>query len=111
MSLDALRGFDMFGIMGADLMLRALPKIHDSPFTRGLATQMEHCEWAGFHFYDLIFPLFVFIVGVSLVFSVSRMLERVGRAAAVRRIVLRSVILFLLGIFYMGGVANGFANI
>src|SRR5438132_1003180 len=52
-SLDALRGFDMFWIMGGDLMLRSLPKIHDSAFTRGLANQMEHCEWAGFHFYDL----------------------------------------------------------
>ena len=72
---------------------------------------MEHCEWAGFHFYDLIFPLFVFIVGVSLVFSISRMVERDGRAAAIRRIVIRSVVLFLLGIFYMGGVANGFKNV
>jgi predicted acyltransferase len=111
MSVDALRGFDMFWIVGGDYLIRSLPKVHDTPFTRGLAAQMEHCEWAGFHFYDLIFPLFVFIVGVSLVFSISRMLERSGRVAAVRRIVIRSVVLFLLGIFYMGGVANGFKNV
>src|SRR2546422_465862 len=96
-SVDALRGFDMFWIMGGDLIVRSLPKIHDSPFTRQLAAQMDHCEWAGFHFYDLIFPMFVFIVGVSLVFSVTRMVERDGRAAAIKRIVIRSVILFLLG--------------
>ncbi len=111
LSLDALRGFDMFWIMGGDYVVRAWPKLHDSPMPRGLAAQMEHCEWAGFHFYDLIFPLFIFIVGVSLVFSISRMVEREGRAAAIKRIVFRSVILFLLGILYMGGVANGFKNV
>src|SRR5215471_9064645 len=110
-SVDALRGFDMFWIVGGDLVIRSLPAIHDSAFTRGMAAQMEHCPWAGFHFYDLIFPLFVFIVGVSLVFSISRMVERAGRFAAVKRIFIRSVILFLLGIFYMGGVADGFKNV
>jgi predicted acyltransferase len=110
-SVDALRGFDMFWILGGDYAIRSLPAIHDSPFTRALAAQMEHCEWAGFHFYDLIFPLFVFIVGISLVFSLTRLLEREGRAAALKRIVVRSVILFLLGIFYMGGIAGGFHNV
>jgi predicted acyltransferase len=111
MSVDALRGFDMLWIVGGDYLVRSWPEIHDSAVTRALAAQMEHCEWAGFHFYDLIFPLFVFIVGVSLVFSIRRMVERDGRAAAIRRIVIRSVILFLLGVFYMGGVANGFKNV
>jgi predicted acyltransferase len=111
MSVDALRGFDMFWIMGGDMIIRSLPKIYDSTFTRALAAQMEHCEWIGFHFYDLIFPLFVFLVGVSLVFSISRMLECSGRLATLKRIFIRSVVLFLLGILYMGGVANGFKNI
>src|SRR5256885_2008685 len=111
MSVDALRGFDMFWIMGGDTVIRSLRPIHDSALTRELAAQMDHWPWAGFHFYDLIFPLFVFIVGVSLVFSVERMIERDGRAAAIKRIVIRSVILFLLGMFYMGGVADGFKNV
>jgi predicted acyltransferase len=111
MSVDALRGFDMFWIVGGDYVVRSWPAIHDSALTRELAAQMEHCEWAGFHFYDLIFPLFVFIVGVSLVFSIPRLVERAGRGAAVRRIVIRSALLFLLGIFYMGGVANGFKGV
>ena len=110
-SLDALRGFDMFWIIGGDYVVRSWPRIHDSAVTRELAAQMDHCEWAGFHFYDLIFPLFIFIVGVSQVFSISRMIERAGRAAAIKRIAFRSVILFLLGILYMGGVANGFKNV
>jgi predicted acyltransferase len=101
----------MFWIVGADLIVRALPKIHDSSLTRALATQMEHCEWAGFHFYDLIFPLFVFMAGIAIAFSVPGMIERQGRLMAIKRIVIRSIVLFLLGVFYMGGVANGFKNI
>jgi predicted acyltransferase len=111
MSLDALRGFDMFWIVGGDYLVRSLPKIQDSASTRALAGQMEHCEWAGFHFYDLIFPLFVFIVGISIPFSVPGMIARAGRARAIKRIVIRSVILFLLGVLYMGGVAQGFKNV
>jgi predicted acyltransferase len=109
-SLDALRGFDMFWILGGDSVIRAMPAAYDSRFTRLLAGQMEHCEWAGFHFYDLIFPLFVFIVGVSLVFSVRRTIARAGLRGAIKRIVVRSLLLFVLGIVYMGGVANGFEN-
>lgn len=111
MSLDALRGFDMFWIMGGDQILRALPEIDRNSVTTGLAAQMEHCAWAGFHFYDLIFPLFVFIMGASLALSLPRMIERSGRPAAVRRVVTRSAILFILGILYMGGVAHGFRNV
>ncbi len=111
LSVDALRGFDMFWIVGGDVLIRSLQKIHDSPVTRELAVQMEHCDWAGFHFYDLIFPLFVFIVGVAIPFSIPKMVERDGKGTAVKRIFVRSFILFLLGIFYMGGVANGFKNV
>jgi predicted acyltransferase len=110
-SVDALRGFDMFWIIGGDHVIRSLRAIADTPLTRALAGQMEHCEWAGFHFYDLIFPLFVWIVGVAIPFSLPRLIQRHGRAAALRRIVVRSVVLFLVGILYMGGVANGFANV
>ncbi len=110
-SVDALRGFDMFWIVGGDFLVRSLPKIHDSPVARELARQMDHCPWAGFHFYDLIFPLFVFIVGVAIPLSIPKMIKRDGRTAAVKRIFFRALVLFLLGIFYMGGVANGFKNV
>lgn len=109
-SIDAIRGFDMFWILGGDRAVRSLVNIHDSSSTRGLAVQMEHCEWAGFHFYDLIFPLFVFIVGVSIVFSLTKIIEQQGRAAAIKRIAVRSIVLFALGVFYMGGVSKGFSN-
>lgn len=101
----------MFWIVGGDILIRSLQRIHDSSFTRELAKQMEHCDWAGFHFYDLIFPMFVFIVGVAIPFSIPKLIEREGKGAAVKRILVRSAVLFLLGIFYMGGVANGFKNV
>lgn len=111
MSLDALRGFDMFWIIGADELVQGLRKVGDNPVLQGLANQLEHVSWAGFHFEDLIFPMFVFIVGVSLVFSLDRAIEREGRAAAVRRVIRRGLLLYLLGIFYYGGFATPFARI
>lgn len=106
LSLDALRGFDMFWILGADALVLALEKLDDSPPLRLLAGQLDHKAWAGFAFYDLIFPLFVFIVGVTTVFSLTALLAREGRAAAVKRILRRAALLFLLGILYNGGLAE-----
>jgi len=111
MSLDALRGFDMFWIIGADAVVRSFQGLSDTGFTQFLVTQFSHAKWVGFRFYDLIYPLFVFIVGVSAVFSLGRLIEREGRVAAVKRIVRRSVLLFALGVFCSGGLANQWPNI
>jgi predicted acyltransferase len=110
-SVDALRGFDMFWILGADAVMRGLGRLTKvEPFTT-LAAQFTHKEWAGFAFYDLIFPLFVFIVGVSTVFSLTKIVTQHGRASAVRRVLLRGVLLYLLGLFYSGGLTNAWPNI
>src|SRR6266581_2404943 len=106
MSVDALRGFDMFWIIGADSLVYALNRMSQTGPTKFLADQLEHAEWEGFHFYDLIFPLFVFIVGVSLVLSLGKTIEQHGRATAVKRIFRRTILLFLVGIFYYGGFNN-----
>ncbi len=105
-SLDVLRGFDMFWILGADAFVYALNRMSKSAPTKFLATQLDHAEWEGFTFYDLIFPLFVFIMGVSTVFSLTKIIEREGRAAAVKRVIIRGVLLFVIGIFYSGGFTN-----
>lgn len=110
-SIDALRGFDMFWIMGGDYLLRSFRKVYDCPFTRELEGQMNHVPYEGFHFYDFIFPLFIFIVGVSITLSLPSIIEKEGKPAALKRIFIRAVILFLLGIFYMGGIEYGFENI
>jgi len=48
MSLDALRGFDMFWIIGADYFMNALGQMSHNPFLNGLGAQLEHAEWEGF---------------------------------------------------------------
>ena len=105
-SLDALRGFDMFWILGADALVYALHGMNKNPVTDFFYTQLSHCEWAGFHFYDLIFPMFVFIMGVSTVFSLTKIIEREGRAAAVKRVLKRGVLLFIIALIYSGGFTN-----
>jgi predicted acyltransferase len=107
MSLDALRGFDMFWIVGGAGILRALEKFSGSPFLSAIRQQLTHVEWAGFRFYDLIFPLFVFIAGVSLTFSTSKAVEKIGKAGAVKRMLSRGLLLFLVGVFYSGGLSQG----
>jgi len=110
-SLDALRGFDMLWILGGDSIGHALAQMNPSGPFGLLATQLDHVAWEGFRFYDLIFPLFVFIVGVSLVFSLTKILATEGRGAAVRRILWRTALLYLLGIFYYDGWQNGWDQV
>ncbi|MBW8864027.1 MAG: DUF5009 domain-containing protein [Verrucomicrobia bacterium] len=105
-SLDALRGFDMFWILGADSFVYAIHEMGKNPVTKFFAEQVDHAEWAGFRFYDLIFPLFVFIMGVSTVFSLTKIIEREGRAAAVKRVLKRGVLLFIVALIYSGGFTN-----
>jgi predicted acyltransferase len=106
LSLDALRGFDMFWILGGDAAMRALAKIAPVGPMPALANQFEHKDWAGFAFYDLIFPLFIFITGVSSVFSLARLAEQHDRATAVKRVLLRTAIIYALGLFYAGGLTQ-----
>jgi predicted acyltransferase len=118
MSLDALRGFDMFWIAAAEPLVEALGKMvqaggHGVGFSiiGFVAYELEHAEWQGFHFEDFIFPLFVFMAGMSIVFSIRKTIEREGRAAAVRRVLRRGVALYLLGIFTYGGFTEPWPHI
>ena len=77
-SLDALRGFDMFWIAGGSYVVGALNKLSDNPVFAFLKSQLSHVDWDGFRFYDLIFPLFVFMTGVSLTFSLTKAIGRDG---------------------------------
>lgn len=106
MSLDALRGFDMLWIIGVDSLAGALHAMSHSKVAAFLSYELNHSQWQGFRFYDLIFPLFIFIVGVSLVFSLNKAIATHGRAGALRRIFTRSILLYALGVFEYGGFSN-----
>jgi predicted acyltransferase len=110
-SIDALRGFDMFWIIGGDAICRSLPAIQDTPVTRFLARQVEHNPWAGFTFYDLIFPLFLFIIGAVMPFSLLKRLEKgESRKHLYFHVVKRSLVLILLGLIAGGVLEFDFAN-
>ncbi|MFC5456515.1 acyltransferase family protein [Prosthecobacter fluviatilis] len=113
LSLDALRGFDMCWILGlstvaTQVLNRAFPQ-HQA--VAELATQFTHVKWDGFRFYDLIFPLFLFLAGVSLSIALPRRLARDGRGAAIRHLLARAAILVVLGVIFSGGVKNGWDQI
>lgn len=104
-SLDALRGFDMFWIMGAEEVFHELAKITGSPFWGAVSNQFTHPSWNGFHVYDLIFPLFLFLAGVSTPYSVGRELEKgKSRQQLMLRVIKRGLILVLLGMVYNNGL-------
>jgi len=103
MSIDALRGFDMFWIIGGGELLSSLTKIWKTPVTQKIEEQLSHVDWEGFRFEDLIFPLFVFIVGVVLPYSISRRLEQCqSRSKIYLHILKRSIVLILLGLILNG---------
>jgi predicted acyltransferase len=103
-SLDALRGFDMFWIVGGEGIFHALAKLTGWSALIWISSQLEHAEWNGFTFYDMIFPLFLFIAGVSMPYSLSK---RINRGDSRKQIYLHVVKRMLLLVFF-GMVYNGF---
>ncbi|MES2572373.1 MAG: DUF5009 domain-containing protein, partial [Verrucomicrobiota bacterium] len=86
-----------FWIIGAGGLAHALVNISGNSFAQTVGTQLEHVQWEGFRFYDLIFPLFVFLVGASLVFSLDRIVAESSRAEAAKRVVRRGMLLVVIG--------------
>lgn len=72
-SLDALRGLDMLIILGLDALILLLASRNpENGFLQEAARQMTHARWEGLHLYDLVFPVFVFISGASMSFSLAK---------------------------------------
>ena len=101
LSLDVLRGFDMSFIMGGEVVLICLASLF--PGLKFLGEQMGHSQWDGFTFYDLIFPLFLFLAGISFPFSMAKQLSLGKTKSAVSlKVLKRGLILVLLGVVYNG---------
>jgi predicted acyltransferase len=109
LSLDALRGFDMLWISGANDIFAPLAALTGWGVFRTAEAQMEHVPWNGFVFYDLIFPLFVFLSGVTLGLSPKCLPELVwaDRRKYYFRAMRRLLLLILLGILYNNGWGRG----
>jgi predicted acyltransferase len=104
MSLDALRGFDMFWIIGGYWILQGLGKGLNSPwFNRHIMPQIDHVRWEGFVAWDLIMPLFLFVVGAAMPFSFAKRLTwGESKTRLYLHIFYRVVILWVLGMIAQG---------
>ena len=104
-SLDALRGFDMFWITGGTAMVAGLGKVIQRPFFDKFLEQFEHVPWQGLHFYDLIWPLFMFIMGAAIPLGVAK---RRARGESDRTLLLhatwRAIVMFALGTITQGNL-------
>ncbi|HEY3388702.1 MAG TPA: DUF5009 domain-containing protein [Prolixibacteraceae bacterium] len=110
-SLDVLRGFDMLWIIGGGSLIVALAEATKWGWLQVIADQMEHVPWAGFHFEDLIFPMFMFISGVAIPYAITAKVEQgVKRKLLFNKIFKRGIILVFFGIIYNGALKNGFSN-
>lgn len=110
-SLDVLRGFDMLWIIGGGSLIVALAKATNWNWLQVIAEQMEHVPWKGFHFEDLIFPLFMFISGVAIPYAITAKVEQgVKRRLLFNKIAKRGLLLVLFGIIYNGALKHGFSN-
>jgi len=105
-AIDAVRGFDMFWITGGAFFFRAVLDFIDIPFFESLSIQLRHSRWDGFTFYDLIFPLFLFIVGASMPFAISRRLQR---GDSPKKLYIHIVKRFLT-LLFLGYIYNGLLN-
>ena len=102
-SIDALRGFTMLFIIGGGGFFSSFYKVWPNSFTENLAKNMDHAGWEGFYFLDLIFPLFLFLVGLILPIVI---LGRLEKGDSPRRMYLhilkRTLVLIFLGLVNYG---------
>ena len=103
-SIDALRGMDMFFIIGFNTLVISLCKAFPGNVSDWFFIQTQHVDWNGLHFEDMIYPLFIFITGLSFPFSYAKQVER---GDSRKKIHLKLVKRLLLLIF-LGWIFNGF---
>ncbi|OFY52315.1 MAG: hypothetical protein A2X22_11975 [Bacteroidetes bacterium GWF2_49_14] len=111
LSLDALRGFDMLWIIGGGELAVALSKLTNWGWLNWFAEQQDHARWDGFHFEDLIFPLFMFISGVAISYAIlGKVVKGNSRSKTAWKVVRRGLTLVLLGFVYNGFFDLSFAD-
>jgi len=93
LSLDVFRG----------ATIAAMIMVNNPGDWGNIYSPLRHAEWHGWTFTDLIFPFFLFIVGVAIVYAFSRQ-EQSGldRPKLYLKILKRTLILFGLGLFLSG---------
>jgi predicted acyltransferase len=89
----------MLWIVGAEKIADALTQLN-FPGAYLVSAQLNHSAWNGFTFYDLIYPMFIYVVGISITLSIRNRLERGESIVKIsRHIFTRTVLLFLVGLY------------
>ena len=102
-SIDVLRGFDMFFLVGAGEVLRRLLKGINSESLQPVYNQLDHVRWEGFSSWDIIMPLFLFSAGLSMPFSFGKLINQgYSKAKIYGKVLKRFCLLFLLGWIVQG---------
>ena len=103
-SLDVLRGFDLFCLVVLEMVLHLLAHAIDMPWFNSFMWGFSHVEWEGFSTWDLVMPLFLFMAGVSMPFSLSRYKDMPDKMAVYRRIGKRVLLLWVFGMMCQGNL-------
>ena len=102
----------MFWIIGGASVFHGLAKATDWQALHWFSNQLTHVKWNGFHFLDLIFPLFMFLSGVVLPFSIGRRLQQGTRKKQLLgKVAKRSLILVLFGVIYNNKISFDFSHL
>ncbi len=104
-SVEALYGFCMFWIIGGTAVFRGLAKALPSRISDAFAFELQNVSWQGLHFYDVIWPLFLFTVGLETRLSLARQRERGESDMALCTAAAgRALLLLVLGMFAQGNL-------
>lgn len=105
LSLDVLRGFDLFLLVALQPVLRAvLVELNCEALNDTLLYQFDHAEWEGMRLWDLVMPLFLFMSGVTMPYSLPKYRTQNGNVKVWTRVLKRFVLLFLLGMVVQGNI-------
>lgn len=104
-SLDILRGFDLFLLVALQPVLLSIGQIWDNSYYHAFLHQFDHEVWVGFRLWDLIMPLFLFMTGVTIPFSLD---SKIGQPARpiYQHIFRRFIILWILGMIMQGNLLS-----
>lgn len=106
-SLDILRGLDLFLLVFFQPVIVSLARNwSDIPFFSFILKQFSHVDWIGFTAWDLVMPLFLFMVGCALPFSLSKYRSEGNKKVFYKRIIKRFAILFFLGTIVQGNLLS-----
>ena len=105
LSLDVLRGLDLMLLVGLQPVLRLFLTELDNPLLNDtLLYHLDHAQWEGLRAWDLVMPLFLFMSGVTMPYSLPKYLAQNGNAGVWKRIIKRFALLFVLGMVVQGNI-------